>query len=353
MTNLPYRPDLSPEKIRENLSQLITPGVIHDRDMQGRIARLRERFNVYAATCPLGLWAPGLAITGEDRTTADIYLPMAELFRAFNRLLALALQYTPPAPASAVQTAATWPDALHELQPHITGSDPAALLQRLMADQTFRTRFLFALFLPQRHGGNFNRYPEQSEYILSRLKSQASEKTRALRCLDTACATGESTYELALLLMNAGVPPDSFLVHGSTLDPLELFAAAHIYFPHDLRRQESFRRLTEPVFASGAHEKISFFTDNITRSPFESGAGYDIILCNGLLGGPRFSESGDIEIAVAALRARLNDGGVVLAADRFHGGWKKRTPPTLLQRKFTEAGFRVQQLGVGLVAEKR
>ncbi len=352
MTNLQFKPDLSPGKIEENLSRIVVPGEIRNGEMESRITRLRERFRVYAATCHHGLWAPGLVITGETRSVTDCYLPMAELARVFHRFLSLALRYFPPVTASPIHAATTWPDALHQLQPYITSSDPAVLLERLMADESFRIGFLFALFVPKRHGGGFKRYPGQWEFLRKWLKERNPGRKDKLRCLDTACATGESTYELAMLLTENSLPPESFLVHGSTLEPLELFAAAHIFFPHHPGRQDSFRRRTEPVFVSGAFERMVFFTEDITRPCGECGEGYDVIICNGLLGGPQLSCGKDLETVVKGLEARLRDGGIILAADHFHGGWKKRSPAPVLHGIFSKYGLRVHHIGEGIVAER-
>ena len=92
MENLRYRPTLDPDEIRERLGRLLVPGPLDDRDLESRIYRLAERFRVYAARSPHGLWAPGLALTQEMRVTAEAYLPLAEIQRTFRRLLALSLQ---------------------------------------------------------------------------------------------------------------------------------------------------------------------------------------------------------------------------------------------------------------------
>jgi hypothetical protein len=352
MIDSTYKPELSLEKIREDLFQMLTPGELRDREMDAGIRRLRERFKVYATTFPLGLWAPGLAMTKEMRALTDLYLPMTEIRKEFSRLLRLCLRNCPRPDTPPFHRTATWTDALQMFQPMVTNPDPAPLLHRLMIDESFRICFLFNLFLPKRHGGGFHRYPSQRELLHTWLEERKPGGRDNLRCLDTACATGESTYELALLLLEQGVEPDSFMIHGSTIEPLELFAAAHIFFPHDPKRQEFFRKSAEPVFSSGANEKMAFFTEDITHPQSRPCAGYDIILCNGLLGGPRFSEERDIETVVAELHKRLRSRGIVLVADRFHGGWKKRIPTGLLQRIFRDHGFRIREVAEGLAAEK-
>ena len=352
MADLQFMPDLSPDKATKNLSRLIVRGKIMDRDIESRITRLRERFRIYASTCPHGLWAPGLALTAEARKMTDFYLPMTDLKNAFKRFLSISLKHFPPATESIVHGAETWLDALHQLQPYIGYSDPSALLRRLMEDESFRTGFLFALFLPKQHGGSFNRYAGQLEYLRQWLKETRSGSGNILHCLDTACATGESTYELAMLLMESGMEPDSFLVHGSSVEPLEIFAAAHIFFPHDSKRQAAFRKKAEPVFSAGANKRIMFFTEDISQASDEERPGYDIILCNGLLGGPKYHNGDDLAAVVSSLDSRLENGGIIMVADKFHGGWKKLAPMSLLQGVFKQAGFLVYDIADGFVAQR-
>ena len=352
MINLQFAPVLSPEITAEHLGRLIVRGEIRDRDMDSRIARLGDRFRICSSTCPHGLWAPGLALTNEVRNAVENYLPMADIRNTFHRFFSVSLGYPAATTKSAIDNSPTWFDALQQLRPHVTGCDPAALLRRLMSEESFRIGFLFALFLPKRHGGGFNRYPGQVVFLRHWLMKRARVGIDRLRCLDAACATGESTYELAMLLLENGMKSNSFMVHGSTIEPLELFAAAHIFYPHDPKRQEAFRKTTEPVFAAGADKSMLFFTEDISRLLDVERKDYDIILCNGLLGGPEFHTTADLGAAVSALGSRLRKGGILLAADRFHGGWKKSVPTSLLHEILTKSGFRVRDIGDGLAAEK-
>ncbi|MBP1751936.1 MAG: methyltransferase, CheR-type [Geobacteraceae bacterium] len=352
MMKLHFTPNIAPGKIRENLFRLIIPGKICDGDMQSRIKRLGSRFGVYASTCPFGLWAPGLAITGEMRAVTECYLPLAEINSAWNRFLSLSLRYAATMTGTAIRTADCWLDVLQRLHPYVFRSDPAELLRRLLEDEDFRIGFLFALFLPGRHGGGFRRYPGQIEFLRRWLEKENYHGKRVLRCLDAACATGESTYDLVLLLLENGLSSESFLVHGSTIEPLELFSAAHVFFPHASDRQQTFLCRTAPVFAGGACESMAFFTEDIRLPCTQNSDRYDIILCNGLLGGPQFPSADRITTAVSALRTRLHDGGIILCADHFHGGWKKLAPPSLLTEVFTQCGFSVREIADGLVAEK-
>ncbi len=351
MTDLHFKPEFSDEITTQHLFRLMVPGKIVDKDMQRRIFRLEEKFRILASTCPFGLWSPGLAITAEMRAITELYLPIAEITRNFDRLLLRSLYYSSPARVTTIHTSTTWIDALNHLQPYVNRSNPATLLRKLMEDESCRVAFLFALFLPDRHGGGFDRYPGQRKFLQRWLRERIKQgNIVTLRCLDSACATGESTYELAMALMESGLNPDSFVIHGSTLEPLELFAAAHIFFPHDTKRQINFRRRAKPVLDRGACDRIEFFTEDITQSSSAGREGYDIILCNGLLGGPQFNIESRITEVVLKLNERLRSGGIILAANRFHGGWKKLVPDILLLEIFRKCGFRVQEISDGFIA---
>jgi chemotaxis methyl-accepting protein methylase len=209
--------------------------------------------------------------------------------------------------------------------------------------------FLFTLFLPKLVE-IFAVIPVR-RHLSKWLEDRRRLPDKSLRCLDAACGTGETTYELALLLQESGRPAGSFEVHGSTIEPLEFFAAAHIYFPHDSKKQADYRSSTEPVFNTGMSEQISFMQEDIILPPRKNAEGYDLILCNGLLGGPFVNTHQMLTTTVAALAGRLKPGGFLLAADSFHQGWKKIVPLSMLKGIFRECGLRVQDIADGVVAE--
>jgi len=348
--NLQFRPTLDHDEIRQRLGRLVVPGPIDDRGMESRISRLEERFRVYAACSPHGLWAPGLALTQEMAGIAECYLPMNEIRRAFNRLLALSMKFSPFLPASAVHTSTTWLDALHRLQPLVREANPSRLLRRLMADEDHRCRFLFFLFLPHHYGGTFDRYPAQGALLRGWL---ATRPEGVVRCLDAACGSGEGSYELAMLLLDLGYAPKNLEVHGVTVEPLELFAAAHGWFPHDPQRQAAYRRRIRRFFADGTAERIEFYREDLIEREGAAGAAYDVIICNGLLGGPLLNEREKLAGTVGRLCARLKPGGILLAADRFHGGWKRATPADVLGEMLAVNGLTLLASDEGVAGVKR
>ena len=77
---------------------------------------------------------------------------------------------------------------------------------------------------------------------------------------------------------------------------------------------------------------------------------FDLIICNGLLGGPIIHDIVQMRTIVQNLSGLLRPGGLLLAGDHFHGGWKKRVPTLLLGELFRECGLRVREAGEGLAA---
>jgi len=343
-----FRPSLSPEQTEKNLSTLLVRGPIDTTILNKAIERLDERFRNYCAFYPYGLWAPGLVITGDMRASTEQYLPMAEIRSAFRHFFSAALRYPLSDESNPFQAATNWLDLLQRLRLSRDSANPATLLKKLLSDESERIRFLFTTLLPHHHGGCFHRYPEQLLYLEGWLQRRKNYASKEVRVLDAACGTGEGTYDLAGLLLKCGIPPRLQQIHGSSLEPLEIFTAAHGSFPHDPERQKRFRTFVEPHFASHAVDNMLFFRDDIMT---EDEKAYDIILCNGLLGGPFLHGPEMMERSVAALAKRLKPGGIILATDRFHGGWKKENPPTRIVEFMRRVGLAVHHGEYGIAAE--
>lgn len=325
------------------LETLLAP--VDKSHFQGAVRRLHTLFDIYARTSPVPLPAPGLIVTTEIRTQCERYLPIADISAAFNRFYAAALTYPPILSSTPFHNAMSWADTFASLPRQFRFSaNPARLLEALLADGDLLTRFLFASFLPGRFYGIIGRYPGQQEVIREWLATRAGA---VLHCLDTACGTGEDTYGLALLLSEHGFSPTAVQVEGWTVEPLEVWAATHRRFPHDRRRETLLREATAPLFEQGFRTRISFRRTDLTRIPLnpavprgeEAGISHcDLILCNGLLGGPIIHEKGPLARTVANLAQLLTPGGILLAADNFHGGWKQKCPQGELRALFKVNG---------------
>lgn len=349
MHELRFAPHFTYEPDPSDLDRLLTGGVLRDDDLERRIQRLAARFRAFVENCPAPEWAPGLIVTEEMRRVTDQYLCIDEIKRAFERLFYLAFRVPPFFAASTVHRAPFWLDALDALQSQTRTSDPSAILKGLMSDETRRCRFIFANFLPPRHGEAFGRYPKQLFFLREWLARRRCRPQSPLRLLDSACGTGEGTWELPLLLRESGYRPDEASVTGATIEPVELFAAAHVFFPHDAGRQGDYRQKIAPLLETGWMERVEFRLDDIRRNTDDGE--YDVILCNGILGGPLLHDEEELAAAVSSLAGRLRPGGILLAANRFHGGWKKLVQQSLLEKLFARHGLSPLTIGEGIAAE--
>jgi SAM-dependent methyltransferase len=326
---------------------------------QSAVRRLHILFSVYACTCPVPLPAPGLIVTPEIRTQCERYLPIADIAAAFYHLYSAALTYPPIFSSTPFHNSLSWADTFAALPTQFQFSaNPARLLESLLDDSRLLIRFLFASFLPGRFYGGIGRYPGQQKFVREWL---ANRKGRTLHCLDAACGTGEETFGLALLLSDGGFSPEAIRIDGWTLEPLEVWAAAHRRFPHDRYREALLREATSKLFEQGYSRRISFLCQDILTSPSpslllrengNSQAGenrcFDLILCNGLLGGPIIHEKEQLNRAVGNLSQLLGPGGILLAADNFHGGWKQKCPQTELRASFETHGLKCVESGEGI-----
>jgi len=323
---------------------------------QGDIRRLHNLFRIYASTSPEPLPTPGLIITPEIRAQCERYLPIAGVSAIFNRLYSTALTYPPIFSSTPFHNSFSWADTFASL-PHgfQISANPARLLEALLRDGDLMTRFLFASFLPGRFYGGIGRYPRQSLFIREWLKARRTGSGR-LNCLDAACGTGEETYGLALLLSELGFSPGDIRIEGLTLEPLEVWAATHSCLPHDPKREAVLKDATSSLFQRGFDRSISFSCrdvmapDSTARFVREDGKTdlFDLIICNGLLGGPIIHAKGPLDRAVTNLVSLLAPGGILLAADNFHGGWKQKCPQGKLRALFETNGLKCMEISEGI-----
>ena len=321
---LSFTPTPDREEARLRLERLLVPGSLLDPYLAGRIDRLARAFASFVSSYPLPLWAPGLVTDNEMRGLSEALFPMDGVRPLFDLLLRRGCRFEPFLTGSYLHSSATWLDLLQRLQPPIPSANPATLLLELARDHEARTRFLFSLMLPHHFGGGFDRYPQQSLWLSSWLRERMGRFPGGIRVLDSACGSGEGTYQVAGLVAAAGPGGRGSEVHGSTLEQIELFAAAHMFFPHDLDRVGS-----APV-----------------REP------YHLVLCNGLLGGPLMHDPGQLACAFAGLAARLAPGGVLVAADRFHAGWRLRVPVGTLTALMRQHGLTPLEVPEGIAGVK-
>lgn len=309
---------------------------------------LRQRYLLWSRVCPAPLPAPGLLITPEIRCQSEMYLPLAEVSRVFHRLYAQSLTYPPCYYSSPFHGALSWADVYGGLPCWLQQTpDPSGLLELLLADPDLRTRFLYYSFLPRRYNGaGFGRYPGQATWLLRALDSRLWPDKRSIRCLDAACGSGEGTWELLEILEKSGWQPDQAWIEGWTIEPLEVYAASEQVLPHEPERQQRYRQRVARLKNSGWSGRVCFKAVDLLNFVPVPGR-YDLILCNGLLGGPIIHEPAALAAVVALLAEMLTPGGCLAVADTFHEGWKKKTPEHLLKGLFETAGLRMEQAGEG------
>ncbi|MBJ6798780.1 chemotaxis protein CheR [Geomonas propionica] len=346
---LSFIPTIDDSEIRRRLARLLVPGSLLDATLERRIELISAEFASYAASYPLPLWAPGLAVTNEMRGLTEVLFPLARPRALFELILRRSCRFDPLLSGSYLHSSASWIDLLQKLAPRLRCADPAPALLRLAQDEDARATFLFTLMLPQHFGGGFDRYREQYRWLAGWLGEQAGHCLTGIRVLDAACGSGEGTYQVAQLVAEAGLSAGS-CVHGSTLEPIELFAAAHLHFPHDRERQREYRDRVRPLFDGTPRPALQFYLDRVDAAP--QGEPYHLVLCNGLLGGPLLHEPAHLAAAFAGLAARLAPGGLLLAADRFHAGWRLRVPRAALVDELRRHGLTPIEVPEGIAGRK-
>jgi SAM-dependent methyltransferase len=324
-----FTPDLSTEGRDCAVAMLLRGGNLLDPYLQSACARLNDRFRTYLRYAPVQHWAPGLKLQGEVRYQNELYLPMAEIVPPFLHLCRSSWLYPHDFGTNPLFAVLSWPDFLASLQLTPLTFNPSTLLQLLATDGTYRHAFLCAVAIPRSYGGSFGRYPRQVAFLAAWLAAHRVRLAGGVTLLDAACGCGEGTYEAAEMQLEQGWMRESSRVDGATLEPLELVAAAFGSFPNDPPRAAAFRSRIAQFLQKGGGGMIRFFCEDVCRpvEPFEQ---YDVILCNGLLGGPLLHGKAALAAAVRSLVARLTPGGILLVADRFHQGWKKTQQGELL-----------------------
>lgn len=348
-----FTPSLEHQDAAKNLQQLFSPS-LSSACLAPSILKLQHSFDNFIKFCPPPWPATGLQLTPEINYQSELWLPLAEIRQVFHRFYRTALTYQPILASTPFHSAVSWAGIISNMPAFsVEGTaNPASLLQSLQADPELRKKFIFWSFMPQRYYGNSpDRYPGQTRFILKQLANHG-QKTGGLNLLDAACGDGIGTYMLAGELLKTGVATDRFFIEGWTLDPLEAWSAAYASFPHDAGREAFFRRVAEPVFSMAANISMQFKQADLLNPPKTSKA-FDLILCNGLLGGPIINKHDEIKQIIKNLVSMLADGGMILAADCFHGGWKQKCPQEDLRALFEQQSLKVIDAGEGLGAIKQ
>jgi chemotaxis protein methyltransferase WspC len=129
-----------------------------------------------------------------------------------------------------------------------------------------------------------------AEYIAARL---ATAPERMLRLLSVPCAAGEEPYTMAMVLSDAGIPRDRFIIDAVDISQACIERARHgVYGRNAFRNQDlAFRerhfsasdgdefRINEDI-----RKQVRFRQGNILEADLDARAGsYDVIFCRNLL----------------------------------------------------------------------
>ncbi len=348
-----FSPSLDHQDAAKHLQQLFSPPIL-STGLDRSILKLQQLFDNFIKYGPAPWPAPGLRLSPEIHYQSELWLPLVEIRPVFINFYQSSLNYRPIFASTPFAGTASWADIVGHMPSFLFNgtSNPAAILKRLQIDPELCKKFIFWSFMPLRYYGyDPDRYPEQTRFILNRRTSHQPGTVR-LNILDAACGDGLGTYMLAGELLKTGLAPNSFHMEGWTLDPLEAWSAAHALFPHDPGRETSFRRIAQPVISSSADVSILFKQIDLLNPPTVSET-FDLILCNGLLGGPIINSFDEMNRIIRNLADLLDNGGILLAADCFHGGWKQKCPQANLKALFELNGLKALKAGEGLCGVKQ
>ena len=262
-----------------------------------------RRYRVLQDYCPAPWWSFGLIVNNEIHYNYERYFPiveyLSELRLVFNNLL--------PDPSWVPlvlekKTFHSLPDFWRQLPQHLAGK------------VTWEAGELFplacALASPRKNGCHSGRYPEQHSYLCEWLNDK---KHTAIDAIDYGCATGQGTYELAGILAEY---LDHGRVIGVTKEPLEAWMARNRSIPYFNISDSHTRKCSFPQ----RNEKIrsAFVAGDIHN--FSTRFLVDLIVCNGLIGGPDQNNERDFRNLWDKFRALLRPGGVLMVGNRFHDG---------------------------------
>jgi chemotaxis methyl-accepting protein methylase len=343
LTSQPFLPE--PQRA-ERLNALLCPGDLGSPTVARQLQRLAEAFEQYRAHFPYGAWRQGLVVTAEMHRWTEWYLPLVEVWRIWRTIVSAALKQPATVEPEEFLGMASWLAILDRCRQAVPMA-PHLILEQMLQDAAFRQRMLFAWYVPEQHGGGFNRYPEQLAWLREWLLKRRRQGQNPINCLDAGCGSGEGTYELAAAALGAGYAVKEIRVVGTTLQPLAVAAAAMCHFPHAETRQAGYQRQIRALLPLEMLERITFRQEDLLSGSQEVER-YHLIQCNGLLGGPLLFRSGDIGQVLAGLVQRLHPGGILVADDRFHGGWRQRVPLQALRQQFINAGLQLVPISSGV-----
>lgn len=160
-------------------------------------------------------------------------------------------------------------------------------------------------------------FQAMTEFVRARL---AANGDRLVRILSIPCAGGEEPYTIAMVLTDAGIPPQNFMVDAYDISPTCVARAqSGIYGRNAFRAQDlSFRDLHFASAGDGDYrvndairKQVRFRQGNLLEFDLAARAGYyDVVFCRNLL---IYFDKPTTKAAIDKLRALLADDGQLYA----------------------------------------
>jgi predicted O-methyltransferase YrrM len=233
-------------------------------------------------------WTPGMIVTPELAARFDTFVPWQQVARSLRRVARAFLPSEEWIPMMLRDgTLETLLDLWQEL-PEICG--------RAAPEEDALLEFFCACADPPRYGTDAGRYPQQLKML--------QELNRPAKLLDLGCGIGLGTLEMSDALGTASAC-------GVTIEPLEVWMAERRTLPHDPRRTAHFQRWKHL-------KNVTFRAADITS--YHSDEQYDMIVCNGLVGGRFLNSRKSMETFLDCLEMNVTPEGIFAAANSFHQG---------------------------------
>jgi hypothetical protein len=339
----------------------MTPGQLQDNPFRQpersvfarQLKTVSELFDCYLKNSTAPLPSSNLVVTPEIRYQSELYLPISKVRSCFNLLFSHSLNHKPVFSSTPFHNALSWADLYCSLPPWAQLSpNPARFIEQLLPDPALLEKFIYFAFLPERfNGAGFCRYQAQYQYIAELLVKQV--RNRRIRILDAACGSGEGSWELLSLAYSSGVAHDMIELEGWTLEPLEVFAARNQYLPHLPDRAADYRQFVKPLCESGWDNSVVFKVSDLLDFDVKAHDQlFDIVVCNGLIGGPIINHPSQVTKIIHTLLSQLAPEGILLIDNCFHDGWKKRLPTASLMKQLKLFGLNAKQIDNGIAATR-
>jgi chemotaxis protein methyltransferase WspC len=140
------------------------------------------------------------------------------------------------------------------------------------------------------HESWFFREPASLEFLCARAKGAARSPARPFRVLSIPCASGEEPYSVAIMLLLAGLSPETFEIHAVDVSGVALdLARRGAYSEYAFRgKLEDYVGYLEPrvsgmQVAAPVRALVSFTQGNVLDPLLLSGVQFDAVLCRNLL----------------------------------------------------------------------